>query len=138
VLDDICVLLKHEISVIRLHPAYSLPSVGASDEILCESFRYTMATFGLAGAVPLDALWDKFGNIYLSTNNTELIILDENLVARTRSPMPSNIFTMTLTHRYVIVATSDNKLKWLNVYYPPDVDVSRGGKNEKDMNLKVK
>lgn len=96
-----------------------------------------MSSFGLAGAVPLDVVWDKFGHLYLSTNNTEIIILDQELTVKLRMPMPSNTFTMLMTHRYVIVSTSDNKLKWLNVYYPPDILDPRVGKNEKDVTLKV-
>ena len=66
-----------------------------------------MKSYSLGEIIPLDACWDKYGNIYLSTNAGELLVLRNDLKdALVLQRFDFNILSMTYTHRYLIIATS--------------------------------
>lgn len=132
--DSIIILLKHEIKLLKIYQSfYSIPQ--APTEELKEEHRYSIKTFSLAEIIPLDAVFDKYGNIYVSTSAGELIVLKSNLnETKVVQRFDFRIISMVLTHRYLIVATSENKLQWLNIYIPPEEQDPRSGKN---LNLRV-
>ena len=71
--DAILILFKHEVKVLKVFQSFDIPE--SVDEDLIEEKRYSIKTFSLAEIVPLDAVFDKFGNIYLSTTAGELFVL---------------------------------------------------------------
>ena len=131
--DSILILLKHEVKVIKIFQSFELPD--AINENLIEENRYSIKSFSLAEIIPLDAVFDKYDNIYLSTSAGELMVLN-NILKETKviQRFDFRIISMVLTHRYLVVATSENKLHWLNIYIPPEENDPRTGKN---LNLRV-
>jgi WD40 repeat protein len=150
--DSILILLKHEVKILNLYQSFEVPpdkdfndqkreimekkkDISDLKKELIEKNRYSTKTFTLTEIIPLDAVFDKYGHIYLSTSAGELLVLKNDLKeTKVIQRFEYKIISMVLTHRYLIIATSENKLQWLNVFIPPEENDPRTGKN---MNLKV-
>jgi WD40 repeat protein len=126
--DHILLTFKHEIRRVKLNKSFQIPS-GIEDELI-ESQRYSIKSFQLAETTPLDAVFDKYEHVYISTTGGELFVLQPNLASiRFSYKFEFNIQSMVMTQRYLIVATTENRLLWLNIYIPPEVQDPRYGKN---------
>lgn len=131
--DSILILLKHEVRLIKIFQSFEVIPLNVKD--LDEDYRFTVKSFNLAETVPLDAVFDKNENIYLSTNAGELLLIESDLKeTKVVQRYEFRIISMVLTHRYLVVATSENKLQWLNIFIPPEETDPRPGKN---LNLRV-
>lgn len=130
--DKVLLLFKKELRVLSLKNAYSVPT--GNEEPLVLKHRTEVISFNFAEASPLDAVWDKYDQIYVSTDANELLVLDSNLETRVRVPMTHRLLSLELTHRYLVAATDTNRVLWLNIYIPPGVSDPRLGEN---LNLRV-
>jgi WD40 repeat protein len=131
--DSILLLFKHEIRLITIFQSFQVIPLNVEDVV--EDNRYSVKTFNLAETEPLDAVFDKFGNIYLSTKAGELLVVRDDLrETKVIQRYEFRIVSMVLTHRFLVIANSDNKLQWLNIYIPPEENDPRNGKN---LNLRV-
>ena len=130
--DAVLLLMKHEIKLLRVYKGFQIPYSNANE--LREKWRSSISKYDLKDSVPLDATFDKYNNIYVSTNAGELLVLSmdlKNLIAVENYDF--NILSMALTHRYLVVATTESKIQWLNIYIPPQEEDPR---LEKDLNFK--
>lgn len=131
--DSILILLKHEIRLITIFQSFEVIPLNVKD--LDENYRFTVKTFNLAETVPLDAVFDKYENIYLSTNAGELLVIGKDLKeTKVVHRCEYRIISMVLTHRFLIVATSENKLQWLNIFIPPE---DKDQRPDKHLDLRV-
>jgi WD40 repeat protein len=130
--DKVLLLFKKELRVLILHNAYTMPT--NNEAPLTLKHRTELLSFNFAEASPLDAVWDKYGQIYVSTDANELLVLDSVLQARVRMPLAQRLLSLELTHRYLLAATDTNRVLWYNIYIPPEVSDPRLGSN---LNLRV-
>ena len=131
--DSILLLFKHEVRIITIFQSFQV--IPLNVEEVQDDYRFSVKTFNLAETEPLDAVFDKYGNIYLSTKAGELLVVREDLKeTKVVQSFEFRIISMVLTHRFLVVATSENKLQWFNIYIPDSESDPRPGKN---MNLKV-
>ena len=135
--DGFLLVFKHEVRLYRLHESFKVTSaVLSSENPIAESTRVSHDAFEVAEGLILDAIFDKYEHVYLTTTANQLFVLSPSLEKRHHISLEHAITAMALTHRFLVTATDDRKLQWLHVYIPPEVPDPRDAKNS-SLNLKA-